>query len=227
MKMPISELRSVVRDVVLSEGVKEAWAPFAELIEDPEFGGDMSSDEEVRPLLDAAITEAGVVGDPALVKQFREYVLSAARDYYYSEHAGNAPGPRSSHHNDSLKWTRLAKNVLRQLLGKEPRGRTERAELEQFLSGMAMPDFDARYTAADDIEGLSGLAGQKKSPQYSAEAKAMVAAVVKRYSVPMSLATNAVTAFLSIKSGVHVSYYEEELDNAALRLRAYARRSGR
>ncbi len=110
----------------------EAWNQSQELIEDQEFCDEFVDDDEKKKQLTELIDSWGL--SVLNMDEFIDLSLDASREYYNAEYASEAPGDRSSHRSESKKYESIARNRLRVVFGKEPKGVSEREEIVDFLT---------------------------------------------------------------------------------------------
>lgn len=111
----------------------EAWSQSSELFNESEFGDDMESDDVHEGMVNELLEEWGFDPKSKEVEEFRELMVDAGRQNYHAEYASNAPGSRSGHRDEYKKYSACAKNRLRVLFGRKPKGVEETQEVKNFL----------------------------------------------------------------------------------------------
>lgn len=161
---------------------KEAWRQVVELIEDEDFGSDISGPEYDEQCSDikSTLEELGLTDiDKSVFDELCDYVSSAAREFYFAEYAGNAPGSRSSHLNMSKVHSSCAKNRVRLLCGVPEKGAREAKEIDEWLKSIGPRQKDVEY------------------PEYTETGKAFA----REMSVQFKISTSLASTLVSIAGG--------------------------
>lgn len=137
-----------------NEKFETAWLQVVELIEDEGFGDDVCGPDYTTQCkqLDELIASWELPSvAPTIRDEFHDMVSSAAREYYFAEYAGEAPGSRSSHMSMHKRYKTVVKNRVRVLFDIHQKGLNEAKEIDTFLREHAKAGVFSQY----DAEGAS------------------------------------------------------------------------